>query len=82
MKVVYYLPLVCVISVALPQSAIAYIGPGAGISVIGAALALIAAIIFAIAGFLWYPLRKWSRRRRKGELAKGDGKESKPPEKE
>ena len=36
-------------------SAHAYIGPGAGLTAIGAALALVGAILLGIVGFLWYP---------------------------
>ena len=36
----------------------AYIGPGAGISVIGTIIAFLAAIVFAIVGFVWYPVKR------------------------
>jgi len=36
----------------------AYIGPGSGLSVIGAVLAVLAAIATAIFGFLWYPIKR------------------------
>jgi hypothetical protein len=39
-------------------SADAYIGPGAGISVIGTAVAFVGAVVFALVGFLWYPLKR------------------------
>jgi hypothetical protein len=42
--------------------AAAYIGPGAGLSAIGTALALIATVCLAIVGFLWYPAKRLSRR--------------------
>lgn len=42
----------------LPNSATAYIGPGAGLSAIGAFLALFMAIIAALFGFLWYPVKR------------------------
>lgn len=48
-----------------PAVAFAYIGPGAGISAIGSALALIAAVLLAIVGFVWYPLKRLLRGRRK-----------------
>ena len=41
-----------------PPAAFAYIGPGAGISVIGTAIAFIGAVLFAIVGFVWYPLKR------------------------
>ncbi len=44
--------------VCLPQTASAYVGPGTGLSAIGAFLALVAGIIVAILGFLWYPMKR------------------------
>ncbi|MEV8468145.1 hypothetical protein AB0T83_15325 [Fluviibacterium sp. DFM31] len=48
----------------LPTLAHAYIGPGAGVSAIGAALALVAAVFFAIVGFVWYPVKRMMRKRK------------------
>jgi uncharacterized RDD family membrane protein YckC len=36
----------------------AYIGPGAGISAFGSALAFLMVVILLVVGFLWYPLKK------------------------
>jgi len=41
-----------------------YLGPGAAISSLGAFLALIAGIIVAFLGFLWYPIRRLMRKLR------------------
>lgn len=55
-----------VLALALtPSLAQAYIGPGAGVSAIGAALALLAAVFFAIVGFLWYPVKRLIRAMRR-----------------
>lgn len=43
---------------AAPGSAGAYIGPGAGITVIGTVVAFIGAILLAIVGFVWYPIKR------------------------
>lgn len=43
----------------------AYVGPGAGLSAIGSALALIGAVIMLIIGFLWYPIKRYLRGRKK-----------------
>ena len=43
---------------AMPATAHAYIGPGAGITVIGTVLAFLAAIVFGIIGFIWYPVKR------------------------
>lgn len=48
-----------------PGAVMAYIGPGAGLTAIGAFLAIILGIIVAVFGFVWYPVRqfikKWKR---------------------
>lgn len=40
----------------------AYIGPGGGLSALGALLALVAALVIAFFGFVWYPLRRFRRK--------------------
>ncbi len=50
--------------VFIPQPAFAYIGPGAGLSAIGAFLAVIAAVIVAIFGFLWYPIKRFLKKKK------------------
>jgi hypothetical protein len=45
----------------------AYIGPGAGLSAIGTLLALIAAVVVAIFGFVWFPIKRMLRNLRKAE---------------
>jgi hypothetical protein len=56
---------------ATASSAHAYVGPGSGLSVIGAALAFLAAIALAVVGFVWYPVKRlWralSLRRARGQ---------------
>jgi hypothetical protein len=41
-----------------PYVALAYIGPGAGLSAIGIVIAVTMAILFAIIGFFWYPIKR------------------------
>ncbi len=36
----------------------AYVGPGSGLSVIGAALAFLGGIVLVIVGFIWYPVKR------------------------
>ena len=59
----------------LPTPAWAYLGPSAGVSAIGALLAILAGIVVAIFGFIWYPVRRLLRRGRKADDA-----EETPPE--
>jgi ABC-type bacteriocin/lantibiotic exporter with double-glycine peptidase domain len=51
-------------TIFLPSTAVAYVGPGAGLSAIGSLLALIAAVLLAIVGFLWYPLKRIMKKRK------------------
>ena len=43
---------------------LAYVGPGGALSAIGSFLALLGAILLAVAGFLWYPIKRLLKRRR------------------
>lgn len=66
------------VSLALvPAAAHAYVGPGAGLTAIGTVVALGLALILAIVGFVWYPMRRMLRARR----AKADGQIETAPEK-
>lgn len=42
----------------LPSPAFAYIGPGAGLSAIGSLLALVAAGVVGLFGFVWFPVKR------------------------
>jgi predicted lipid-binding transport protein (Tim44 family) len=55
--------LVVVLTAALAMPAHAYIGPGAGLTAIGAVLALLAALFLAVVGFVWYPVKRLLRGR-------------------
>ena len=58
MRNLVQLRVVVALLLASPGAAVAYIGPGAGITAIGTAIALIGAIILAIVGFIWYPVKR------------------------
>lgn len=45
----------------LPVAANAYVGPGAGLTAIGTMVALLAALILALVGFVWYPIKRFMR---------------------
>jgi len=69
-------------------SVLGYIGPGVGLTVIGAALALLAGIFLLIVGFIWYPVKRLLQRFAKPEsegtkeavLACDTGNSSEPSE--
>ena len=53
-----YLVLVAGWLLVTAEPAHAYIGPGAGVSVLGTVMAFLGAVFFAIVGFIWYPLKR------------------------
>lgn len=53
--------------ILIPQPAMAYVGPGAGIAALGAFLAIVAGVIAAIFGFLWYPIKRLLRKRKQSK---------------
>jgi len=59
--------------VLAPVHAHAYIGPGAGLSAIGSLLALIAAIMVGLVGFVWYPVKRALRLLRSKRRTEGRG---------
>ena len=44
--------------------ALAYVGPGAGLTAIGTLVAVVAVLVLAVAGFVWYPLKRLMRKNR------------------
>jgi membrane protein implicated in regulation of membrane protease activity len=52
------------LALSLPTAALAYVGPGAGLSLLGALWALVAAIATALLFVVAWPVRKMLRRRR------------------
>ena len=48
----------------IPTLSFAYVGPGAGITFLGALWAVITAIVLAVGGFLVWPIRAFIRRRK------------------
>jgi len=57
------MPTISILLIGLPT--LAYLGPGAGLSAFGALLAVCAAIVVALFGFVWYPLRRLMRAMKK-----------------
>jgi len=42
----------------------AYVGPGAGIGILGTLAALAGAVILLLAGFIWYPVKRMMKKKR------------------
>jgi hypothetical protein len=57
-RIVGLLLLLVACVLVVPSRADAYIGPGAGVTVLGTVFGFIAAIFFAIIGFVWYPIKR------------------------
>jgi ABC-type sulfate transport system permease component len=59
----------------MPETASAYFGPGAGVTMLGALWGVILAVAFALFAFLAWPIRAMLRRRKKAaaEAAAGSG---------
>lgn len=60
----------------ISPATVAYIGPGAGLSAIGSLLALVVALIVAIFGFLWYPIKRLMKKNKTDESLQDTTKET------
>ena len=65
----------------------AYVGPGAGLSAIGAIIAFVAAIVLMIVGFIWYPIKRLIKGKKDGSvqdqpLSKSDSGKTTPEQSE
>jgi hypothetical protein len=56
-KTIYQANLTAILFLFSPF-ALAYVGPGAGLSAIGSVIAFIGAFLLIIVGFLWYPIKR------------------------
>jgi hypothetical protein len=63
--------LLSVVACRIIVPVLAYIGPGAGLSAIGAFLAIVAFLVVAVFGFVWYPIKRLLRMRRSRRDEKG-----------
>ena len=52
------------VGIVLSNPALAYIGPGAGLSAIGTFVAVIGAFLLLLVGFVWYPVKRLLRGRK------------------
>jgi hypothetical protein len=51
----------------MPPTVHAYVGPGLGLGVIGAVIGGIIAILLAIVGVVWYPVKRVLRKKKRSE---------------
>ncbi len=52
---------------ASSDPALAYMGPGAGLTMIGSLVALVSAVLAGIFGFVWYPLKRLFKRKKQDQ---------------
>jgi len=57
-------PVLLALLLVTSGQALAYIGPGAGISVVGSLLSILATFFVAIGAILFWPVRKFLKRRK------------------
>ena len=62
--------------IGLAAPAEAYMGPGGTLSGLGTLLALVGAVFVAVAGFLWYPIKRLVKKRRAGQSADASADEA------
>ncbi|PHS17561.1 MAG: hypothetical protein COA86_09750 [Kangiella sp.] len=55
MKIIIFIALIVIL---YSTNAQAYVGPGLGVGVIGAIVGVVGAILMAIIGVFWYPLKR------------------------
>jgi len=71
-------PVLLALLLVISGQALAYIGPGAGISVVGSLLSILATFFVAIGAILFWPIRKMLKRRKadgaRGDDGPGDGR--------
>jgi hypothetical protein len=61
-----------------PAAALAYVGPGAGLGILGVLLATVVAVLASLVGLVLWPLRMLARRRKSASTKVGDvGSEAK-----
>lgn len=72
-------PVLTLLALLISSPAIAYIGPGAGISVLGSLLGIIVTIVVAIGAIVMWPLRKLLKKKR-ANAANTDSTETDPAE--
>jgi hypothetical protein len=59
--------LVWALSCLIASPAFAYIGPGAGLGAIAVTVALLLGVVLLLGGFVWYPVKRLLRNKKKGK---------------
>lgn len=70
------LKLAVLLAVLLPNPALAYIGPGAGLGAIAVVVALVVGVILLVVGLIWYPLKRMLKAKRNGNTSSGKPEDS------
>lgn len=59
----------------MADPAFAYMGPGAGLTFIGSLVALVSAVFAGIFGFIWFPIKRLLKARKKAAESEGADEE-------
>lgn len=66
------LAIASLLMLAAPGTAAAYVGPGLGVGAIAAFLGTVLAVLLAIVGVVWYPLKRFFNRNKPKEPGTGE----------
>jgi hypothetical protein len=66
-------------AILFPGAAEAYVGPGSGLAALGTLVALLGAVLLGIFGFMWFPIKRMLRRKRKDDPSRVKETETKTP---
>jgi hypothetical protein len=69
-RLLQWIVIVLFLACCFPRPAMAYVGPGTGMSAVGVFLAVAAGVVIALFGFIWYPFKRLLRAWKKGIAAK------------
>ena len=64
---------VSLLALATPVAALAYVGPGLGMGAIAAFFGAVLAVLLAIVGVVWYPIKRLLGKRKSTEPVDGKG---------
>ena len=66
MKTLPFAALTALMLLTFSFPALAYVGPGGGLTAIGALIALIGVVLYTFFGFIWFPLKRLFKKMRGG----------------